>query len=200
MKKKSLISILLVTNLITAGTIYINRPIAKEIKPKEEIQFDKDKIQIEEAVIEKIKSTGRIEVCQNSLNQKTILSKYKDKKLFYNNLNLEFKGVCHNYINLSKSEVLIKGKEIIIVAKLEQEVEILNLTSKTEKGFLSLYTQELKAEEFNTIEHQVKERMLSESSTEENKSIIKNISEDKLENIVEDLINEKYEVKIISFC
>ena len=42
--------------------------------------------------------------------------------------------------------------------------------------------------------------MLSESSTEENKSIIKNISEDKLENIVEDLINEKYEVKIISFC
>ena len=200
MKKKSLISILLVTNLITAGTIYINRPIAKEIKPKEEIQFNKDKIQIEEAVIEKIKSTGRIEVCQNSLNQKTILSKYKDKKLFYNNLNLEFKGVCHNYINLSKSEVLIKGKEIIIVAKLEQEVEILNLTSKTEKGFLSLYTQELKAEEFNTIEHQVKERMLSESSTEENKSIIKNISEDKLENIVEDLINEKYEVKIISFC
>lgn len=200
MKKKSLISILLVTNLITAGTIYINRPIAKEIKPKEEIQFDKDKIQIEEAVIEKIKSTGRIEVCQNSLNQKTILSKYKDKKLFYNNLNLEFKGVCHNYINLSKSEVLIKGKEIIIVAKLEQEVEILNLTSKTEKGFLSLYTQELKAEEFNAIEHQVKERMLSESSTEENKSIIKNISEDKLENIVEDLIKEKYEVKIISFC
>lgn len=200
MKKKSLISILLVTNLITAGTIYINRPIAKEIKPKEEIQFDKDEIQIEEAVIEKIKSTGRIEVCQNSLNQKTILSKYKDKKLFYNNLNLEFKGVCHNYINLSKSEVLIKGKEIIIVAKLEQEVEILNLTSKTEKGFLSLYTQELKAEEFNSIEHQVKERMLSESSTEENKSIIKNISEDKLENIVEDLINEKYEVKIISFC
>lgn len=200
MKKKSLISILLVTNLITAGTIYINRPIAKEIKPKEEIQFNKDKIQIEEAVIEKIKSTGRIEVCQNSLNQKTILSKHKDKKLFYNNLNLEFKGVCHNYINLSKSEVLIKGKEIIIVAKLEQEVEILDLTSKTEKGFLSLYTQELKAEEFNTIEHQVKERMLSESSTEENKSIIKNISEDKLENIVEDLINEKYEVKIISFC
>lgn len=200
MKKKSLISILLVTNLITAGTIYINRPIAKEIKPKEEIQFDKDKIQIEEAVIEKIKSTGRIEVCQNSLNQKTILSKHKDKKLFYNNLNLEFKGVCHNYINLSKSEVLIKGKEIIILAKLEQEVEILNLTSKTEKGFLSLYTQELKAEEFNAIEHQVKERMLSESSTEENKSIIKNISEDKLENIVEDLINEKYEVKIISFC
>lgn len=200
MKKKSLISILLVTNLITAGTIYINRPIAKEIKPKEEIQFNKDKIQIEEAVIEKIKSTGRIEVCQNSLNQKTILSKHKDKKLFYNNLNLEFKGVCHNYINLSKSEVLIEGKEIIILAKLEQEVEILNLTSKTEKGFLSLYTQELKAEEFNTIEHQVKERMLSESSTEENKSIIKNISEDKLENIVEDLINEKYEVKIISFC
>lgn len=200
MKKKSLISILLVTNLITAGTIYINRPIAKEIKPKEEIQFNKDKIQIEEAVIEKIKSTGRIEVCQNSLNQKTILSKHKDKKLFYNNLNLEFKGVCHNYINLSKSEVLIKGKEIIILAKLEQEVEILNLTSKTEKGFLSLYTQELKAEEFNAIEHQVKERMLSESSTEENKSIIKNISEDKLENIVEDLINEKYEVKIISFC
>lgn len=200
MKKKSLITILLVTNLITAGTIYINRPIAKEIKPKEEIQFNKDKIQIEEAVIEKIKSTGRIEVCQNSLNQKTILSKHKDKKLFYNNLNLEFKGVCHNYINLSKSEVLIKGKEIIILAKLEQEVEILNLTSKTEKGFLSLYTQELKAEEFNAIEHQVKERMLSESSTEENKSIIKNISEDKLENIVEDLINEKYEVKIISFC
>ena len=200
MKKKSLITILLVTNLITAGTIYINRPIAKEIKPKEEIQFNKDKIQIEEAVIEKIKSTGRIEVCQNSLNQKTILSKHKDKKLFYNNLNLEFKGVCHNYINLSKSDVLIKGKEIIIVAKLEQEVEILDLTSKTEKGFLSLYTQELKAEEFNTIEHQVKERMLSESSTEENKSIIKNISEDKLENIVEDLINEKYEVKIISFC
>lgn len=200
MKKKSLITILLVTNLITAGTIYINRPIAKEIKPKEEIQFNKDKIQIEEAVIEKIKSTGRIEVCQNSLNQKTILSKHKDKKLFYNNLNLEFKGVCHNYINLSKSEVLIEGKEIIILAKLEQEVEILNLTSKTEKGFLSLYTQELKAEEFNTIEHQVKERMLSESSTEENKSIIKNISEDKLENIVEDLINEKYEVKIISFC
>ena len=200
MKKKSLISILLVTNLITAGTIYINRPIAKEIKPKEEIQFNKDKIQIEEAVIEKIKSTGRIEVCQNSLNQKTILSKHKDKKLFYNNLNLEFKGVCHNYINLSKSEVLIEGKEIIILAKLEQEVEILNLTSKTEKGFLSLYTQELKAEEFNTIEHQVKERMLSESSTEENKSIIKNISEDKLENIVEDLINEKYKVKIISFC
>lgn len=107
------------------------------------------------------------------------------------------KGVCYNYINLSKSEVLIKGKEIIIVAKLEQEVEILNLTSKTEKGFLSLYTQELKAEEFNNIEHQVKERMLSESGTEENKSIIKNISEDKLENIVEDLINEKYEVKII---
>lgn len=200
MKKKSLITILLVTNLITAGTIYINRPIAKEIKPKEEIQFNKDKIQIEEAVIEKIKSTGRIEVCQNSLNQKTILSKHKDKKLFYNNLNLEFKGVCHNYINLSKSEVLIEGKEIIILAKLEQEVEILNLTSKTEKGFLSLYTQELKAEEFNTIEHQVKERMLSESSTEENKSIIKNISEDKLGNIVEDLINEKYEVKIISFC
>ena len=200
MKKKSLITILLVTNLITAGTIYINRPIAKEIKPKEEIQFNKDKIQIEEAVIEKIKSTGRIEVCQNSLNQKTILSKHKDKKLFYNNLNLEFKGVCHNYINLSKSEVLIEGKEIIIVAKLEQEVEILDLTSKTEKGFLSLYTQELKAEEFNAIEHQVKERMLSESSTEENKSIIKNISEDKLENIVEDLINEKYEVKIISFC
>lgn len=200
MKKKSLITILLVTNLITAGTIYINRPIAKETKPKEEIQFNKDKIQIEEAVIEKIKSTGRIEVCQNSLNQKTILSKHKDKKLFYNNLNLEFKGVCHNYINLSKSEVLIEGKEIIILAKLEQEVEILNLTSKTEKGFLSLYTQELKAEEFNTIEHQVKERMLSESSTEENKSIIKNISEDKLENIVEDLINEKYEVKIISFC
>lgn len=200
MKKKSLISILLVTNLITAGTIYINRPIAKEIKPKEEIQFNKDKIQIEEAVIEKIKSTGRIEVCQNSLNQKTILSKHKDKKLFYNNLNLEFKGVCHNYINLSKSEVLIEGKEIIILAKLEQEVEILNLTSKTEKGFLSLYTQELKAEEFNAIEHQVKERMLLESSTEENKSIIKNISEDKLENIVEDLINEKYEVKIISFC
>lgn len=200
MKKKSLITILLVTNLITAGTIYINRPIAKEIKPKEEIQFNKDKIQIEEAVIEKIKSTGRIEVCQNSLNQKTILSKHKDKKLFYNNLNLEFKGVCHNYINLSKSEVLIEGKEIIILAKLEQEVEILNLTSKTEKGFLSLYTQELKAEEFNSIEHQVKERMLSESSTEENKSIIKNISEDKLENIVEDLINEKYEVKIISFC
>lgn len=200
MKKKSLITILLVTNLITAGTIYINRPIAKEIKPKEEIQFNKDKIQIEEAVIEKIKSTGRIEVCQNSLNQKTILSKHKDKKLFYNNLNLEFKGVCHNYINLSKSEVLIEGKEIIILAKLEQEVEILNLTSKTEKGFLSLYTQELKAEEFNAIEHQVKERMLSESSTEENKSIIKNISEDKLENIVEDLINEKYEVKIISFC
>ena len=200
MKKKSLISILLVTNLITAGTIYINRPTAKEIKPKEEIQFNKDEIQIEEAVIEKIKSTGRIEVCQNSLNQKTILSKHKDKKLFYNNLNLEFKGVCHNYINLSKSEVLIKGKEIIILAKLEQEVEILDLTSKTEKGFLSLYIQELKAEEFNTIEHQVKERMLSESSTEENKSIIKNISEDKLENIVEDLINEKYEVKIISFC
>ena len=200
MKKKSLITILLVTNLITAGTIYINRPIAKETKPKEEIQFNKDKIQIEEAVIEKIKSTGRIEVCQNSLNQKTILSKHKDKKLFYNNLNLEFKGVCHNYINLSKSEVLIEGKEIIILAKLEQEVEILNLTSKTEKGFLSLYTQELKAEEFNAIEHQVKERMLSESSTEENKSIIKNISEDKLENIVEDLINEKYEVKIISFC
>lgn len=200
MKKKSLISILLVTNLITAGTIYINRPTAKEIKPKEEIQFNKDEIQIEEAVIEKIKSTGRIEVCQNSLNQKTILSKHKDKKLFYNNLNLEFKGVCHNYINLSKSEVLIKGKEIIILAKLEQEVEILDLTSKTEKGFLSLYIQELKAEEFNTIEHQVKERMLSESSTEENKSIIKNISEDKLENIIEDLINEKYEVKIISFC
>ena len=66
--------------------------------------------------------------------------------------------------------------------------------------FAQYLKDELKAEEFNTIEHQVKERMLSESSTEENKSIIKNISEDKLENIVEDLINEKYEVKIISFC
>lgn len=200
MKKKLIISTLIVSNLVTTGIVYFKTPKVNSNDITQEVEFNNNETIIKEAIIGNIKATGRIEVCQNSLSQKTVLSKNKNKKLFYNDLQLNFKGVCHNYIDLNKSEIVINNKQIIIVAKLEQEVEIISLNSETKKGVLSLYTQKLKVEEINNIEQEVKKKMIESSSTNENKDIIKNISEDKIEKIIDNLVKETYEVKIISFC
>lgn len=200
MKKKLIISTLIVSNLVTTGVVYFKTPKVNSNDITQEVEFNNNETIIKEAIIGNIKATGRIEVCQNSLSQQTVLSKNKNKKLFYNDLQLNFKGVCHNYIDLNKSEIVINNKQIIIVAKLEQEAEIISLNSETKKGVLSLYTQKLKVEEINNIEQEVKKKMIESSSTNENKDIIKNISEDKIEKIIDNLVKETYEVKIISFC
>lgn len=200
MKKKLIISTLIVSNLVTAGVVNFKTPKVNSNDITQEVEFNNNETIIKKAIIGNIKATGRIEVCQNSLSQQTVLSKNKNKKLFYNDLQLNFKGVCHNYIDLSKSEIVINNKQIIIVAKLEQEAEIISLNSETKKGILSLYTQKLKVEEVNNIEQEVKKKMIESSSTNENKDIIKNISEDKIEKIIDNLVKETYEVKIISFC
>lgn len=200
MKKKLIISTLIVSNLVTAGVVNFKTPKVNSNDITQEVEFNNNETIIKKAIIGNIKATGRIEVCQNSLSQQTVLSKNKNKKLFYNDLQLNFKGVCHNYIDLSKSEIVINNKQIIIVAKLEQEAEIISLNSETKKGILSLYTQKLKVEEVNNIEQEAKKKMIESSSTNENKDIIKNISEDKIEKIIDNLVKETYEVKIISFC
>lgn len=204
MKKKKIIKLLVGVGLIvcTLSGMFIGKTITKtEAKtvnsPKAVTQeIENSTIDYKEIIVERLKEKSEFKIIQSSLREEVKIknSKY-DNKIFKNNNIVTVKGNGNYYLELEDLEnnVIQKGKDIYLVCKIKTEV-VLNeeeITIQEEKGCLSLYTKKLEANEYNNILVNSKKIMEEKANDEEYISIAKTKAEEKVENIINTLLQDE---------
>lgn len=192
---------LLSLNLFTIFTVkkQINKNL-NETQYSEQATSRDEKVEYDKVILESLRSVSRLEIGQISGHEEVEVSNCKNSKLFHNCNILDFKAVCHLYINfdsIGEDSIIIKDNTVFIFTNIEKEVEIIDATSKTNKGLLSFYERKYSSEEFNDIQQNVKDKILDKIEEGDYNDTIKRVGEDKIEKLINRLTNDKYEVKIV---
>lgn len=205
MKRNKIIKLIMIAlltlNLFTIFTVkkQINKNL-NETQSSKQATFEDEKVEYDKVILERLRSVSRLEIGQISGHEEVEVSNCKNSKLFHNCNILDFKAVCHLYINfdsIGEDSIIIKDDTVFIFTNIEKEVEIVDVASKTDKGFLSFYERKYSSEEFNDIQQNVKGKILDKVEEEDYNDVIKRVGEDKIEKLINRLTNDRYEVKIV---
>ena len=136
MKKKLikwLILIAVISGIIVSPFLNRNKVDIVTQRPKEVQQT----IDYKEVIVEDLKQINKLEIMQSSLKEEVEIKARWDNFLFKNTQQIQIRGNGIYKLDLDKFEVITSYNEATIIADIETSVEIYDVKTQTEKGWLA---------------------------------------------------------------
>lgn len=150
-------------------------------------------IDYKEVIIQDLKQINKLEVFQNSMKEEIEIKARWDNFLFKNTQQIQIRGNGIYKLDLDKFEVITSYNEAIIIADIETSVEIYDVKTQTEKGWLVMYDREFTSEQYSDMILRAKDKM--NEKMKDDMEIVKN----KAEEVIKTKVKEKgvFNVKVI---
>ena len=192
MKKKLikwLILIAVISGIIVSPFLNKNKVDIVTQRPKEVQQT----IDYKEVIVEDLKQINKLEIMQSSLKEEVEIKARWDNFLFKNTQQIQIRGNGIYRLDLDKFEVITSYNEATIIADIETSVEIYDIKTQTEKGWLVMYDREFTSEQYSDMILKAKDKM--NEKMKDDMEIVKN----KAEEVIKTKVKEKgvLNVKVI---
>ena len=150
-------------------------------------------IDYKEVIIQDLKQINKLEVFQNSMKEEVEIKARWDNFLFKNTQQIQIRGNGIYKLDLDKFEVITACNEATIIADIETSVEIYDVKTQTEKGWLVMYDREFTSEQYSDMILRAKDKM--NEKMKDDMEIVKN----KAEEVIKTKVKEKgvFNVKVI---
>ena len=150
-------------------------------------------IDYKEVIIQDLKQINKLEVFQNSMKEEIEIKAQWDNFLFKNTQLIQIRGNGIYKLDLDKFEVITACNEATIIADIETSVEIYDVKTQTEKGWLVMYDREFTSEQYSDMILKAKDKM--NEKMKDDMEIVKN----KAEEVIKTKVKEKgvLNVKVI---
>ena len=150
-------------------------------------------IDYKEVIIQDLKQINKLEVFQNSMKEEVEIKARWDNFLFKNTQLIQIRGNGIYKLDLDKFEVITSYNEATIIADIETSVEIYDVKTQTEKGWLVMYDREFTSEQYSDMILRAKDKM--NEKMKDDMEIVKN----KAEEVIKTKVKEKgvLNVKVI---
>lgn len=150
-------------------------------------------IDYKEVIIQDLKQINKLEVFQNSMKEEIEIKARWDNFLFKNTQQIQIRGNGIYKLDLDKFEVITSYNEATIIADIETSVEIYDVKTQTEKGWLVMYDREFTSEQYSDMILRAKDKM--NEKMKDDMEIVKN----KAEEVIKTKVKEKgvFNVKVI---
>ena len=116
-------------------------------------------IDYKEVIVQDLKQINKLEVMQSSMKEEVEIKAKWDNFLFKNTQLIQIRGNGIYKLDLDKFEVITSCNEATIIADIETSVEIYDVKTQTEKGWLVLYDREFTSEEYSDMILKAKDKM-----------------------------------------
>lgn len=192
MKKKLikwLILIAVISGIVVSPFLNRNKVDIVTQRPKEVQQT----IDYKEVIVEDLKQINKLEIMQSSLKEEIEIKARWDNFLFKNTQQIQIRGNGIYKLDLDKFEVITSYNEATIIADIETSVEIYDVKTQTEKGWLVMYDREFTSEQYSDMILRAKDKM--NEKMKDDMEIVKN----KAEEVIKTKVKEKgvLNVKVI---
>ena len=150
-------------------------------------------IDYKEVIIQDLKQINKLEVFQNSMKEEVEIKARWDNFLFKNTQQIQIRGNGIYKLDLDKFEVITSYNEATIIADIETSVEIYDVKTQTEKGWLVMYDREFTSEQYSDMILKAKDKM--NEKMKDDMEIVKN----KAEEVIKTKVKEKgvFNVRVI---
>jgi hypothetical protein len=152
---KWLILIAVISGIIVSPFLNRNKVDIVTQRPKEVQQT----IDYKEVIVEDLKQINKLEIMQSSLKEEVEIKAQWDNFLFKNTQQIQIRGNGIYKLDLDKFEVITSYNEATIIADIETSVEIYDVKTQTEKGWLVMYDREFTSEEYSDMILKAKDKM-----------------------------------------
>ena len=116
-------------------------------------------IDYKEIIVEDLKQINKLEVLQSSMKEEIEIKAQWDNFLFKNTQLIQIRGNGIYKLDLDKFEVITSCNEATIIADIETSVEIYDVKTQTEKGWLVMYDREFTSEQYSDMILKAKDKM-----------------------------------------
>ena len=116
-------------------------------------------IDYKEVIVQDLKQINKLEIMQNSMNEEVEIKAKWDNFLFKNTQLIQIRGNGIYKLDLDKFEVITACNEATIIADIETSVEIYDVKTQTEKGWLVMYEREFTSDEYSDMILKAKDKM-----------------------------------------
>ena len=116
-------------------------------------------IDYKEVIVQDLKQINKLEVFQNSMKEEIEIKAQWDNFLFKNTQLIQIRGNGIYKLDLDKFEVITSCNEATIIADIETSVEIYDVKTQTEKGWLVMYDREFTSEQYSDMILKAKDKM-----------------------------------------
>ena len=116
-------------------------------------------IDYKEVIVQDLKQINKLEIMQNSMKEEVEIKAKWDNFLFKNTQLIQIRGNGIYKLDLDKFEVITSCNEATIIADIETSVEIYDVKTQTEKGWLVLYDREFTSEQYSDMILKAKDKM-----------------------------------------
>ena len=116
-------------------------------------------IDYKEIIVEDLKQINKLEILQSSMKEEIEIKAQWDNFLFKNTQVIQIRGNGIYKLDLDKFEVITSCNEATIIADIETSVEIYDVKTQTEKGWLVMYDREFTSEQYSDMILKAKDKM-----------------------------------------
>jgi hypothetical protein len=116
-------------------------------------------IDYKEVIVQDLKQINKLEVMQSSMKEEVEIKAQWDNFLFKNTQLIQIRGNGIYKLDLDKFEVITSCNEATIIADIETSVEIYDVKTQTEKGWLVMYDREFTSEQYSDMILKAKDKM-----------------------------------------
>ena len=150
-------------------------------------------IDYKEIIVEDLKQINKLEILQSSMKEEIEIKAQWDNFLFKNTQLIQIRGNGIYKLDLDKFEVITGCNEATIIADIETSVEIYDVKTQTEKGWLVMYDREFTSEQYSDMILKAKDKM-----NEKMKDDMETVKA-KAEEVIKTKVKEKgvFNVKVI---
>ena len=116
-------------------------------------------IDYKEIIVEDLRQINKLEILQSSMKEEAEIKAKWDNFLFKNTQLIQIRGNGIYKLDLDKFEVITSCNEATIIADIETSVEIYDVKTQTEKGWLVMYDREFTSEQYSDMILKAKDKM-----------------------------------------
>jgi hypothetical protein len=116
-------------------------------------------IDYKEVIVQDLKQINKLEIMQSSMKEEVEIKAKWDNFLFKNTQLIQIRGNGIYKLDLDKFEVITACNEATIIADIETSVEIYDVKTQTEKGWLVMYDREFTSEQYSDMILKAKDKM-----------------------------------------
>jgi hypothetical protein len=116
-------------------------------------------VDYKEVIVQDLKQINKLEIMQSSMKEEVEIKAQWDNFLFKNTQLIQIRGNGIYKLDLDKFEVITACNEATIIADIETSVEIYDVKTQTEKGWLVMYDREFTSEQYSDIILKAKDKM-----------------------------------------
>jgi hypothetical protein len=116
-------------------------------------------IDYKEVIVQDLKQINKLEIMQSSMKEEIEIKAQWDNFLFKNTQLIQIRGNGIYKLDLDKFEVITSCNEATIIADIETSVEIYDVKTQTEKGWLVMYDREFTSEQYSDMILKAKDKM-----------------------------------------